>query len=126
MKRSLMHAYVRGSDKAVPFYQEAFDAPLVSSYLNDDGTFYHAEIDIQGQIFSLSERSSDTTGDKSVIGNIMQFCLHYGEGCEAELQKAYEVLKTDATILVPLTPCDFSPLMVDLIDKYGVRWGLFI
>ncbi len=25
----------------------------------------------------------------------------------------------------PLGPCPFSKLMVDIIDKYGVRWCIF-
>lgn len=25
-----------------------------------------------------------------------------------------------------LGPCDFSPLFADFIDKYGVRWCLFV
>jgi len=59
-------------------------------------------------------------------GNVMQFCLHYGDGNEEKVRKAYEVLKNDAKILMPLAPCEFSPLMTDLIDKYGIRWCLFV
>ena len=43
-----MQAYVTRSDEAVALYQKAFDAVLISSYPNSDGTFYHAELDIQG------------------------------------------------------------------------------
>ncbi len=92
-----------------------------------DGTYYHSELDIEGEIFSVAERySEDSTNTKSITGNSMQFCLHYGEGNEAKLQKAYDVLKDEAELLFPLAPCNFSPLMTDLIDKYGIRWCLFI
>ena len=76
----------------------------------------------------MAERNSEyfIVGEKAVTGNVMQFCLHYGEGNEEKVQNAYEVLKTDATVLMPLAPCEFSPLMTDLIDKYGVRWCLFV
>ena len=118
MKRSLMQIYVTGSDKAIIFYQEAFDASVVSSYPNDDGTFMHAELDIQGQILALSERNSEYAIKGEIItGNTMQFCLHYGESNENMVKKAYDVLKEDAKILMPLAPCEYSPLMVDLIDK---------
>ena len=57
--------------------------------------------------------------------SLMQFCLHFGEGEEEALKKAYEVLKNNAEILFPLGPCEFSPCMADLIDKFGVWWCLF-
>ncbi len=122
-----MQAYVKGSDKAAAFYQKAFDAPITASYLNSDGTYMHCELDIQGQILAISERNSEfaIAGDK-ITGNIMQFCLHYGEGNEDALKKAYETLKENAEILMPLAPCEFSPLMADLIDIYGIRWCLFV
>jgi hypothetical protein len=49
MKRSMMQVYIVGSDKAVPLYLKAFDAKLMCSYPNEDGTFAHAELDIYGQ-----------------------------------------------------------------------------
>ena len=113
MKRSLMQAYVTRSDEAVALYQKAFDAILISSYPNSDGTFYHAELDIQGQILAVAEKNSEyaITGVETVTGNVMQFCLHYGEGNEDKVRKAYEILKKDAKILMPLAPCEFSSLM---------------
>jgi PhnB protein len=56
----------------------------------------------------------------------MQFCLHYGEGNEEKVRKAYEVLKLDAEILLPLAPCGFSSLITGLVDKFGIRWCLFV
>lgn len=127
MKRSMMQAYVVGSNDAVALYQKAFDAVLISSFPNEDGTFFHSELDIQGEILAVSERNLESTQKgETQTGNVMQFCLHYGEGKEAEVRKAYEVLKEGATILVPLAPCMFSPLMTDLIDRYGIRWCLFV
>lgn len=127
MKRSMMQAYVVGSRDAVALYQKAFDAVLISSYPNKDGTFFHSELDIQGEVLAVAERNSKSyQKGEANTGNVMQFCLHYGEGKEAEVRKAYDVLKEGATILVPLAPCMFSPLMADFIDKYGIRWCLFV
>jgi PhnB protein len=128
MKRSMMQAYVIRSDAAVALYQEAFDAVLISSYPNEVGTFYHSELDIEGEILAVAERNSEYSmnGQATDTGNVMQFCLHYGDGSEEKVRKAYEVLKTDAKILMPLAPCEFSTLMADLIDKYGIRWCLFV
>lgn len=128
MKRSMMQAYVTRSNEAVALYQKAFDAVLISSYPNEDGTFFHSELDIEGEILAVAERNSENSmiGNETATGNVMQFCLHYGEGNEEKVRKAYEVLKTDATVIVPLAPCGFSSLMSDLIDKYGIRWCLFV
>ncbi len=40
----MMQVYVKGSNKAVEFYQRAFDAELGACYPNSDGTFMHAEL----------------------------------------------------------------------------------
>lgn len=124
MKRTLMQIYTEGSVEAVELYQKAFDAVLGYNVKSADDTFYHAELDVYGQIIAVAERPDH--GNNGITGNTMQFCLHFGEGEENTVKKAYEVLKDGAKILVPLGPCEFSPCMADLIDKYGVRWCLFV
>ena len=123
MHRSMMQIFVRGSDKAVELYQKAFDAELVASYPHSDGTFMHAELNVYGQILAVSEALKD---EERITGTTMQFCLHFGEGKEELVRKAYNALKNGAKILYPLSPCDYSKLMVDLIDIYGVRWCIFV
>ncbi|MEN6470124.1 MAG: hypothetical protein ABFC62_01520 [Clostridiaceae bacterium] len=83
----------------------------------------HAELNVYGQILAVSEAPKD---EERITGTTMQFCLHFGEGKEALVQKAYDALKDGANILYPLGRCEFSALMVDLIDKYGVRWCVFV
>ncbi len=122
MKRSMMQVYTRGSGEAVELYRRAFDATLGYHIKSSEDTFYHAELDICGHTLAVAEATEDTP----VTGNTMQFCLHYGEGNENKVRKAYEVLKEGSEILFPLGPCEFSPLMTDLIDQQGVRWCLFI
>ncbi|MDD4796246.1 MAG: VOC family protein, partial [Eubacteriales bacterium] len=88
----------------------------------------HCELDLYGQVLALSERNDANAvhSRQTITGNTMQFCLHFGEGNAACVEKAYDALKTDATVLVPLAPCAFSPLMAALIDPYGVSWCLFV
>lgn len=127
MLRSMMQVYVKGSKEAVALYQKAFDAKLISEYKNDDGSYYHSELDVYGQILAVSEASySGTFADEArTTGNIMQFCLHFGDEEIENVKKSFEILKTDSQILFPLGPCDYSKCLVDLIDKFGVRWCLF-
>ena len=121
MYRSMMQVNVKGSDKAIEFYKKAFDAKVLCNYPNSDGTLYHAELDVYGQVLALTELTDDST----VTGNTMQFCLHLGQGKEETVQKIYDVLKDGAEIHYPISPCDWSSLMVGLIDKYGVNWCIF-
>ena len=123
MYRSMMQVYIKGSNKAAALYQKAFDADLVASYPHDDGTYMHAELNVYGQILALSEASNT---EERITGTTMQFCLHFGKGKEALVQKAYDALADGGTILYPLSPCDYSVLMTDIIDQYGVRWCIFV
>ncbi|MFV0392905.1 MAG: VOC family protein [Coprobacillaceae bacterium] len=124
MKRTLMQVYVKNSREAVLTYQKAFDAKLGYNVKNDDGSYYHSELDVYGQILAVAQMPDNK--QTLITGNVMQFCLHFKDTEKSCIDKAYETLKLDATILVPLGPCDFSDYMTDFIDKYGVRWCLFL
>ena len=117
-----MQVFVKESAKALEFYQNVFDAKVMCIYPNADGTLMHSELDVFGQIIAVSELNDED----AVIGNTMMFCLDFGEGKEAIVQKIYDLLKDGATILYPLSKCDYSPLMADIIDKFGVRWCIFV
>lgn len=124
MKRSMMQVYVKGSEEAVELYLKAFNATLGFNVKNADNTFYHSELDICSHTLSVAEANDGM--NERITGNTMQFCLHYGEGNEDMIKQAYEILKEGSEILIPLGPCDFSSLCVDFIDKFGVRWCLFV
>lgn len=122
MERVLMQVYVKNSAEAVETYKKAFDATLGHYVKNEDGTYYHSEVNVYGHIISVAENNESTY----LTGNIMQFCLHFKEDEKDLIDKAYRVLKEGADILYPLGPCDFSAYMTDFIDCYGVRWCLFL
>jgi len=124
MHRSMMQVYVKESNKAFEFYQKAFDAKDAGRYYNSDGTtLAHSELDIYGQIFAVTELIDDDV----ITGNTMQFCLEFGEGKEEIVKKAYEFLKEDARKFDCLIgPCDWSPCMFSLVDKFGVHWCVFV
>lgn len=121
MLRSMMQVYVKGSVEAVNTYQKAFNAEILGLYPDDNGGYMHSELNAYGQILAVSELT-----ENSVIGNTMQFCFELGKGSEELVKKAFEVLKNGATIYEPIGPCDYSPCMFSLIDKFGVFWCLFV
>lgn len=79
----MMQVFVKGSDKALEFYKKAFDAKVVCTYPNPDGTLSHSELDVYGQAMAISELNEENT----IAGNTMMFCLHFGEGKEDTVQK---------------------------------------
>ncbi len=121
MKRAMMQVYVNASKEAAKIYSDAFETPITNIVQDDDGSYIHAEIDLKSCVLSLSESDSS-----KVTGTTMQYCLQYGEGNEVAIKHAYKVLSDGAVINHPLEPCFYSSLMTDLIDKFGVRWCLFI
>jgi PhnB protein len=115
-----MQIYVKESVEAVKFYQNAFDAKLGYNEKNPEGGYFHAELDLFGQILAVSE------DNEKIIGNNMQFCLHFLKDEKDIVAKAYDVLKNGARkIDHPLGPCIFSEYMASLIDKFGVYWCIF-
>jgi PhnB protein len=120
----MMQTYVKGSKEAVDLYLKAFRGTLGFHVKNSDDTYYHSEINISGHILAVAE--VEDTEWKCITGNTMQFCLHFDEGEEEIIEQAYELLKEGGTVNYPLGSCDFSPLMTDITDKFGVRWCLFI
>jgi uncharacterized glyoxalase superfamily protein PhnB len=43
-----------------------------------------------------------------------------------EVDKAYSFMSEGATIINPLGSAPFSALTVELVDKFGVFWGLMV
>ena len=127
MHRSMMQVFVKESDKALEFYRDAFDAKVLCSYPNSEGLIMHSELDVYGQILAVSELIEEyQMGEKPVTGNTMMFCLHFGKGKEAIVQKIYDSLKDGAISLSPLEKCGYSPLEAHIVDKFGVRWCIFV
>ena len=76
MERTLMQVYVKGSAEAVELYQKACNTTLGYNVVHEDGTFYHSELNVYGQIISVAERTDDAD---SITGNTMQFCLQFSK-----------------------------------------------
>lgn len=116
-----MQIYIKNSNQAVPFYQDAFSATLLCNYPNSDGTVAHAELDIFGQILAICE----SLEGEITTGNSMQFCLHFGEGKEELVQSIIKKLGNGGKFTYHGST-DWSPLMAGIIDKFGVNWCIFV
>ena len=122
MDNLTLQVYVKDSNKAVGFYQKAFDAELQNIHKNDDGTFAHVELSFYGFEIAVSE-----SWFKEVTkGNTMQFIFKFGKDNEAAVKKAYEVLKEEAKIVHDLGFIGWSPLAFAVMDKFGVSWCIAV
>jgi aminoglycoside 6'-N-acetyltransferase I len=123
LRRSLMQIYVKDSAEAVAQYRKAFDAELQCAYPGPRCGYLHAELDLGGQILAVSEAEGDGEPEP---GGTMQFCLHFLPGEEDRVRGAFAALQPGSRVLHAPGPCDYSPCMADFIDRYGVRWCLFV
>lgn len=124
MRRLLLQIYAKNRTEAFDFYKDAFNAEIGFCDKAEDGTIIHAELNICGQSIAVGELYYDK--EETISGNTMQFCMQFEPGEEHIIERAYEKMKDGGKILEPLGSCFFSPLMTDVIDKYGVHWCLFI
>lgn len=125
-----LQVYIQKSDEAALFYQKAFGATLGYHVKNPDGTFFHAELYLDGQpMLALSESRSDI-GAKNSKGYtptdypIMNFGINLDS--EEAVKRAYAVLIEDGDILLPLGSLPWSACCANVIDKYGVFWYISI
>ena len=137
--------YVKGSAKAVQLYKEAFGATLEYHVKNDDGSFFHAELFSDGEFFlAVSEASTGTpagftppTPYEKLLDTVsnassfrptavppMQFGVEFKD--EKAVVNAFEILKTGATITMPLGRLPWSDCCASLVDQFGVNWYLSI
>jgi PhnB protein len=79
---------------------------------------YHAEMKIGNQRFMFSD--------------IIDFELRHGNSffvvitfdTKEEVRAAYNALLPGGTVLVPMHSTTYSSCTANVIDKYGIRWGL--
>lgn len=114
--------YLKGSAEAVELYQEAFGATLEYNVKNADGSYFHAELFVDGEFF-LAVSETDNGSSAGIIP-LMQFGVEFED--ETGVVNAFEVLKTGANITLPLGKLPWSDLCASLVDKFGVNWYLTI
>lgn len=107
--------YVKGSDKAVEFYQKVFRLELGYNVKNPDGTYYHSELCMDGKPM-MSVVESKSTGEEKLVQLGVEF------DSEEEVKTAYELLIEDGKILTPLGPLPWTPCAAEVVDKFGVWW----
>lgn len=124
-----LQAYIQKSVEAVDFYQRAFGASLGSHVRNADGTFMHAELELDGQLLMALSESGSAVGSENMKRHspadypTMNFCVCLGS--EEAVKKAYDILIEGGIILLPLGPLPWSSCCANVIDRFGIFWYIY-
>jgi PhnB protein len=120
-------------EEAMFFYEKAFGATIkfISRYsdaqesdwnkpLTDEqkNMVYYAEMFIGNQRIMFSD-----IVEFDIMKGTSVFLTITFEDAES-VKKAYEILKEGSTIVLPMREYTYSFCEVNLIDKFGIRWGL--
>ena len=110
--------YVKGSREAAALYQEAFGAELGYHVLNEDGTFFHSELNVKGEPFcSVVEAKEPAAGYNPVE-------LGYTFDTREALERAFDLRTEGGRVDLPLCELPWSPWASEVTDRFGVRWFL--
>jgi len=111
--------YVKNSPAAIALYKAAFGLEMGYHVLNGDGTYFHAELEKNGEAFcSVVEAEQDT--------RVLRHPIELGVGFEGreELEKAFTLLAEGGRVEMEIGELPWSPCAAIVIDRFGVRWFL--
>ncbi len=79
---------------------------------------YHAEMKIGTQRFMFSDIIEFEIRNGNSLFLVVTF------DTKEEVQRVYNAFLPESTILVPIHSTTYSSCIANLVDKYGIRWGL--
>lgn len=117
------HIYLYGHCKeAIQLYQKAFGATVHTIIEdNEHKLIVHAEIEIHHQLLMLNDTGGDL--DFSQSGGY-QLSVQFDN--EDDLLAAYSILMEGATIIFSMQATEYSVCVVRFIDRFDVRWALWV
>lgn len=111
--------------QAMEMYVKAFDATINEIiFIDKESTekgVLHAEMSIHGQRVMLNDNRSE---ECAIAFPYVQLIVTFDN--EAELKKAFEILKDEQKVIIPMKATDFTACTVGFWDKYGIRWGFMV
>ena len=79
---------------------------------------YHAEMKIGAQRFMFSDIFEFEIRNGNSLFLVVTF------DTKEEVQQVYNAFLPESTILVPIQSTTYSSCIANLVDRYGIRWGL--
>ena len=117
-----LHLYEKAFNSKIDFILRYSDADKndwnISLTEEQKKYVYHAEMKIGNQRFFFS----DTIGFELIKGNSQFLTITFDT--KEEVKNAVNILMDEGKILIPFRNTTYSSCAGNLIDKYGIRWGL--
>jgi predicted 3-demethylubiquinone-9 3-methyltransferase (glyoxalase superfamily) len=108
------------AEEAMNFYTSLFDKAEINNVVRrEDGSVLHAVFTVKGQKFMCTD--SEVKHDFTFTPSISLFVTC---DTEKEINRLFEKLSQDGTVLMPLAAYPFSEKFGWVQDKFGVSWQL--
>lgn len=108
------------AEEAINFYTSLFDDGVVTSiFHHNDGTVMFATYTLKGQMFMAMDNANRDEHPFTPAMSLFVSC-----DSEEEIERVFQKLSEDGTVLMPLTSYPFSKKFAWVEDKYGVSWQL--
>lgn len=114
----MIQLYVKNAREAIEIYKKAFGAELLFIDYTPENDVLHSEILVGTQKIAIADNKVEIN-----TGSVFQIDVRMQK--DSDVRNAYETLKEGSITNVELGATFFSTLMVDFVDKFGVRWCLF-
>jgi len=113
------HLYLSGRcEEAIDQYVKAFGAEVkvVIPYPEEEHKkgIRHSEIYIHGQRIMMNDEDLGPPDMVVIYDN------------QEDLMHTYEIMKEEGQVTAPMIETDYSPCVVGLRDKFGVKWGFMV
>jgi len=120
------HIYFNGNCReAIELYQKAFNAKVLTILQNPErgkeNQVIHAEIEIHHQKLMMNDFGNNL-GVTQAGG--YQLVVQFDQ--VEQLDKTFDEFEEGSTILFPKQRTDYSPCVVQFIDKFGTRWAFMV
>ncbi|MGM0851252.1 MAG: VOC family protein [Bacillota bacterium] len=108
------------AEAAMSFYTSIFDdSGIVSVIHHEDGTVLHATFTLKGQTYMAIDNINRNDHPFSPAMSLFVAC-----DSEEEIERVYDKLSLNGTVLMPLEESSFSEKFAWVEDRFGVSWQL--
>jgi PhnB protein len=112
---------VKNNVEAVEFYKKVFGLELGWYEKCDDGTYFHAVMQKDGEdVFAVMNLLHDFDAEKQNIGFGARF------DSEADVREAFDLLSDGGIVKEPIGSVPWSTCCATVIDKFGIGWWISV
>ena len=128
--KAIPQIYIKSSDKAAVFYQEAFGLTFGMTAQKPDGSYEHVSLmSGENEFIAIGEDSEDMHGDTG--DKVPHMAFNVGAETRDEVDRAYAILNEGARKILSLPGSPWwdedgsgGVYSFGLVDKYGVFWDV--